>query len=181
MLIKGSSGSSDRKIKPIINVRHYIGAKGKNNTAFYFKTDKNYYFVTVLKDQIHLGIEKVAVTAHNEATYTHYLTFAPMPLENCPRLEPPSAGHVVDGSDGPNKSAVSATVEADDGEVAPVKSSVSTPGSSTGSDPANSPSLVKGHGVIASADSGVESEARDSQEDESATLTPTAAGLVGGD
>ena len=190
MLIKQKSGASDRKIKPIVNVRHDIDVKGanSNNTAFYFKTDKNYYFVTVMKDCIHLGVEKVAVSAHNDDTFKHYLTFKPQELDKCPPMEPPGTNRVISGGkDEFKKSAISispVTSEVVDGEGVenPVESNISSPLSS-GSSHTISPSSEGHHTGVAmamqSADSGVESEARDSQEDDGAPVP--AVGLVGGD
>ena len=176
-----NSGDSERKIKPIVNVRHYLGAKGMNNTAFYFKTDKNYYFVTVMKDHIHLGVEKVPKSARTDDTYVHYLTFAPTPLDKCPPMEPTDTNRVVPCCPKEFKRSAVSISNADqpDGKVTEsAKSSASTPSSSSGSDPAYSPASEKfqGQDGVASADSGVESEAK---EDENAP-TP-ASHLVGGD
>lgn len=76
--------SGTRKLKPIINVRSFSDAKGVNNTAFYFKTEKDYYFVSLKEDKVHLGVKKVPASTHTNDSYRHYLVFGPRYLNQCP-------------------------------------------------------------------------------------------------
>ena len=96
MLTKANQGTDDRKIKPIVNVRQFRGDAGlTNNTAFYFKTEKNYHFVTVNEETLHLDVKTVPASKHDNSTYRNYLTFGPTPLNDCPA----SQKVAVDGSE----------------------------------------------------------------------------------
>lgn len=80
-----SESKMDQKIKPIVNVRKYPGpTKSVNNTAFYFKTEKNYHFVTVNEKTLHLEVKSISVGNKTNNSYTQYLSFGPEELDHCP-------------------------------------------------------------------------------------------------
>lgn len=75
----------DVKIKPIINSRSFTTtANSLNNTALYFKTDMNYYFLCVNDDVRHLEVTRVPIKTDMAAPYLSYLNFGPKPLQHCP-------------------------------------------------------------------------------------------------
>ena len=91
------SGRSEKKLKPIVNVRTYPHSEKFNNTAFYFKTEKDYYFVCVEADGVHLGVKKVPVGDHTNLTYLQHLIFHPKTLDHCQEGE--SGMEEVDGKE----------------------------------------------------------------------------------
>lgn len=103
MLTEANKGTNnDRKIKPIVNVRQFPGDTGlSNNTAFYFKTEKNYHFVVVNEAALRLDVKTVPASKHNNSTYRDYLTFGPTPLNDCPV----SCKEAVDGGGSSSDSA----------------------------------------------------------------------------
>ena len=77
----------DIKIKPIINSRSYPTAQTPDNTTLYFKTDKNYYFLYVDEDALHLEVKTVPIENGKKIEYQHYLNFGPKPMRQCPSYE----------------------------------------------------------------------------------------------
>ena len=77
----GGGGGSGKKIKPIVNVRKFPGTRSRNNTAFYFKTEKNYHFVVVNEKTLHLEVHMVPVARKTKETYRQYLSFGPLQAE----------------------------------------------------------------------------------------------------
>ena len=83
ILLEMKSKQSTKKIKPIINVRNHPHTPKVNNTAFYFKTETDYYFICVEQDNVHLGVKRVPASSHNESTYINHLIFGPKYLDQC--------------------------------------------------------------------------------------------------
>lgn len=164
-LIEMKSNKSQKKLKPIVNVRNFPGSRDVNNTAFYFKTETDYYFICVEKDDIHLGVKKVPASAHTNETYLKHLIFGPKLLDQCPKDK--SGMEEVDGGNDtlvPVKTAISTSPKmADEVEEGP-KQSRKVLASSPESIPSDSSSpcgKLGSEGVVG-VDSGLESGQDDS-------------------
>lgn len=77
-------GKTDKKIDISVHVQTNPGAKGVNNTAFYFKTKVNYHFIVVNNATEGLGVKTIAAKDVKTLTYLDYLSFDPEPLDKCP-------------------------------------------------------------------------------------------------
>lgn len=85
--MKVNKGKTDQKIKPIVIVRTDPNPKKiMNDTAFYFKTEKNYHFVAVNEKTLRLEVKSVPVSQKTEDSYMEYLSFGPEPQDSCPRI-----------------------------------------------------------------------------------------------
>lgn len=88
VLTKVNEGMTEQKIKPIVHVRtNPDPTKITNDTAFYFKTEKNYHFVAVNETTLRLEVKSVPVAKKTKDTYNKYLSFnaRPQPEGRCPR------------------------------------------------------------------------------------------------
>lgn len=159
LLEEMSTASSKKKVKPIVNVHTYEGAKpSNNNTAFYFKTEKYYYFVSVEADNVHLGVKKTPTSSHTNESYLKYLTFQNIPLDKCPRDK--EGLEAVDAPAPVRKTAISTSPLSDiERRESLKKSSVSSP-DSTPSDAFSPSERFKFDG-----DSGVDAWSKDSGDD----------------
>ena len=82
-----NEGRTDQKLKPVVNVRTFPGPTNtENDTAFYFKTEKNYHFVTVNEKTLRLEVKSIPVAKKTKYTYREYLSFGPQPQKSCPRI-----------------------------------------------------------------------------------------------
>lgn len=84
-----NAGKTEQKIKPIVTVRKFPDPTPgtENNTAFYFKTEKNYHFVTVNDKTLRLGIKSIPVGKKTKDSYRDYLSFGPHVQDKCPPLQ----------------------------------------------------------------------------------------------
>jgi hypothetical protein len=161
-----NKGQTEQKIKPVVNVRQYPGSQTFNNTAFYFKTEKNYHFVTVNETTLRLEVKTIPKSQKTQDTYTKYLTFGAKIQPQCPVNQ-------LEETDGPRpvKTAISTSPTSDlgtektDSEWLKKSSTYSSSSSSTPSD-APSPGTgdkFKFEGMAS--DSGVDDGMKDLEEE----------------
>lgn len=85
--MKVNAEKTEQKIKPIVNSRTFPGpTQTVNDTAFYFKTEKNYHFIAVNDKTLSLEIKTIPVGKKTKDTYRAYLSFGPRVQKSCPRL-----------------------------------------------------------------------------------------------
>lgn len=174
VLTKVNEGTTDQKIKPIVNVRTFPDpTKIINDTAFYFKTEKNYHFVAVNEKTLRLEVQSVPVASKTKDTYTKYLSFSQrrQPEGSCPREE-------IDASL-PMKKAIPTSPTSDLGtdKADSDRSKKSSISSSSGSSPSDAPSpgSSKFKFESATSDSGVDDGPKDSFQDKVASGPATLA------
>lgn len=169
--MKVNGGKADQKIKPVVSVRTYPGPTSTvNDTAFYFKTEKNYHFVTVNEKTLRLEVKSIPVAKKTKETYKNYLSFGPQPQKSCPRIPEEEA---VDAAR-PMKKTVPTSPMSDLGtdKTGSDRSKKSSSSSSCGSSPSDAPSPCGGKFKLegVAQDSGVDEGSKDEVDTRQATL-----------